>query len=114
DHFLGDIKPKTSAAFALFGREIRIENLAHLGRLDTGTAILDPDIDIKIFARAVDGHRTLFLRGGLDSVDDHVLNGAIDLDGVTHQRAFVLADLCLQFEAVLGGSGTRGLDDLAQ
>src|SRR5213079_1004856 len=49
DHLLGDVEPEAGAALALFGREIRIENLRHLRRRNSVPGILNPNIDVKIF-----------------------------------------------------------------
>ena len=51
DDFLRDVETEAGATLALLGREIRIENLAHLRRVDSGAGILHADVDVKIFAR---------------------------------------------------------------
>src|ERR1022692_3494068 len=61
DHFFCDVESESGATLALLGREVGIENLRHLLRSDSVTGVLHSYIDIKIFARAADIDRFLFV-----------------------------------------------------
>ena len=76
DDFLSDVEPEPCAALALLGREVRIENLRHLSRLDPSASVLNADINVKILADACHRHGTFLVTRGLDGIDDHVLDRA--------------------------------------
>ena len=81
---------------------------------DSGAVVFDAKIDIEIFAGARDADGTFLVRRGLDGVDDNVLNGALNLDGVPRKRAGVIADVDAQFHSALGGHAGDAAEDLLQ
>ena len=99
DDLFRDVQAKTSAAFGLLGREIRLEDLRQLRRLDPVTGIVHAHIHVKIFSRAGDGHGPFPFRRCLDRVDDYVLNRALYLEGIAEERARVFANIGRKFDS---------------
>jgi hypothetical protein len=83
DDFLRDVESKAGAALALFRCKIRIENLRQLRLRNSVAGIFHADVDIKIFARATDGDKAFLFRGGLQRVNNYVLDRASNLDRIT-------------------------------
>ena len=50
----------------------------------------------------------------MHGINQDVLDGAIDLDGVAEQRARVLANISFQFDPALRGHRVHALDDFAE
>lgn len=99
--FLRYIETETGPAFRLFGREIRIENPIELSWVDTRSVILNSKIDIEIFLSAIDRDFALLFSRSLDAVDDDILDGALNLNGIADERAWVLANTSLNIDTAL-------------
>src|SRR5205814_2406520 len=113
DNLPRDIKTESGPTFALLRRKIRIEDFRQL-RLGNSTAgIFHAHVDIKIPAGATDGDGAFPFRGGLDRVDNYVLDRAGDLHGITQQRARIITDVPAQLDPTLGGHRANALDNLA-
>src|ERR1700720_712001 len=95
DNLLRDVEAETGAALRLFRSEIRIENAAYLRRANSGTSVFHSKINIKILLRALDRDAASVLGRGLQGVNDDVLNGSLDLQGIAQKRARVIADQSL-------------------
>ena len=68
---------------------------------DSIACVFHPNVDVKIFPHAADRHASFFFAGGLDGVDDDVLDRARHLGGIALQRAGVLAQIRFKLDAVL-------------
>lgn len=90
--FLRDVETQASAAFRLLGRKIGIENLAHLRRGHSGAGVFDSKVNIKVLLHASHRNRAPLFRGGLHGINDDVLNGPANLDGVAQESARIFAD----------------------
>src|SRR5438477_8657155 len=57
DHFLRDVETQASAALAVFGREVGVENFREQLRRNPVARIFHPDVRVKIFPNAHDRNR---------------------------------------------------------
>src|SRR3984893_10215750 len=87
DDFFCNVEPEASSALALFGREIGIENLVNPSRGDPVTIVFHAKVHIEILPCATDRNRSFLARTSLHRVNDHVLDGTFDLDGVPEKNA---------------------------
>ena len=79
--------PRPVPLFACLVVKYGIENPIQLRRMNSGASILDPKVDIKILLSARDRDRPFLFDRSLDGIDDHVLDRATDLQGISQKGA---------------------------
>ena len=114
DDLFRDIKSKAGAALGLLRCEIRIENLMQLAGRDTSAIVFHAKIDIKIFLGAGDCDNTAFVRTGLNGIDDHILNRAIQLQGISQEDARVVTNRHSESYSLLIRHGCKAFEDFPQ